>query len=378
MKRTAVVHIGLEKTGSTAIQRWLASNHQHLLANGIIVPQSIGFPNHTKLVAACLDDGVVDNIKAYQLFASGLTEKRYRKATFAALDAEIRSIHSTWHTLLISSELISSRLSSVTELRRLHDEIHRHVDAIKYVVFLRRQDQLALSRFSSILRSGHDQFGDVFVDYSPSNFVAVPDGRLISDSLFFYDFREILERFTGLEDSELRVFPYGAVSPLRAIAELLHMDASDQLLRVGRHNSALSAEAQYILAHMNRQHVVQFPSGMRNNDYRRLQKRIESEVKGSPRGVSQEDARDFYRRFQQINRQVAQQYWQGKPLFTDDFSCYPAVVDYSLFPQQLASLLAFYQDQARSLPSREPWKRLVKYKLKRLKVAVSDVVKGAA
>ena len=62
-KRTAIVHIGLEKTGSTAIQRWLVANQGSLQAGGVLMPHSLGYPNHTKLVSDCLDYGVVDNIK---------------------------------------------------------------------------------------------------------------------------------------------------------------------------------------------------------------------------------------------------------------------------------------------------------------------------
>lgn len=374
MKRTAIVHIGLEKTGSTAIQRWFAAQHDQMLGHGIFIPQSIGFPNHTKLVAACLDDGAVDNIKAYQLFASGLSEKRYRERIFAALAREIRAEAAPWHTLLISSELISSRLSSATELQRLHDQIGRYVDAVKYVIFLRRQDQLALSRFSSILRSGHDQFDNVFVNYSPANFLSIPDGRLISDDLFFYDYRLILERFTGLADAELCVFPYGAVSPIQVMAELLKIEASEQTLQVGRHNSALSAEAQFILAQLNRDHVVQFPSGMRNDAYRRLQRRVESEMAGAGRQVERQAAHQFYLRYHAVNQQIADQYWNGQPLFKLDFSAYPESVDYAELPQKLSGVLAGYQDAAQALPTREPLSKLIKYSLKRFKATASALV----
>ena len=40
-----------------------------LRAEGVLVPQSPGVPNHTRLVAACLDDDVVDNVKAHHMAA---------------------------------------------------------------------------------------------------------------------------------------------------------------------------------------------------------------------------------------------------------------------------------------------------------------------
>ena len=272
LTRSAIVHIGLEKTGSTAIQRWLAENRQALQASGVLMPASIGFPNHTKLVSACLDDGIVDNLKSHHLYAAGLSEQQFRRAIFTGLHDEIRRERSPWHTLLITSELISSRLSLRSEIERLVDQLRCHVDRIRFVVFLRRQDHLALSRFSSILRSGHTGFDDLFVDYSPSNFVRVPDQRPLSDDLFFYDFEAIISRFEAVANAEVSVYFYGSDRPLEVFTSLLHLDASLCLEPGGRHNSAMSVEAQYLIANLNQTYPVQFVSGARNEPYRRLQR----------------------------------------------------------------------------------------------------------
>jgi hypothetical protein len=347
MKRTALVHIGLEKTGSTAIQRWLAANRVLIQDAGILMPTSIGYPNHTKLVSACLDYGVVDNIKGHHLFATGLSEHRFRNRVFGDLDSEIRRAPSDWRTLLITSELISSRLSTAAEVDRLVGQLRQYVDSIRFIVFLRRQDQLALSRFSSILRSGHTDFSNVFVDYSPSNFLKVPDRRELSDDLFFYDFESILARFESVPGADISVFLYGADRPVDVLLRLLGLDSRVSVDSADRHNSALSAEAQYLIAAMNQIYPVQFPSGLRNDAYRLLQRRIETEVTGQPRAVSRQEAQAFQARYHQMNQRVVQRYGLiAAPVLLADSSGYPELADYSGLPVLLSDRLAHYQQLA--------------------------------
>jgi len=375
IKRTAVVHIGLEKTGSTAIQRWLAANQQALQANGILMPRSIGFPNHTRLVSACLDDGVVDNIKKHHLFACGLPERLFRRAVFADLAKEVRLADPSWRTLLITSELISSRLSSVSELERLVTQIGQYVDHIRFVVFLRRQDQLALSRFSSILRSGHGEFHHLYVDYSPFNFLSIPDDRPISDDLFFYDFEAILSRFEALPGSELAVYFYGQDRPIEVFQQLLNLNSPSQADGTVKHNSALSAKAQFILAHLNRRCPVQFPSGMRNDVYRQLQRRVEREVMGEPRVVARQAAADFLGRYSAANQRVFNRYVRSdRQSFSDDVSAYPVLCDYSDLPGLVMDQLRSYEMEAEHLPVVEPLAAHFQYKARRFKKALKGLL----
>jgi hypothetical protein len=374
-KRTAIVHIGLEKTGSTAIQRWLVANQGSLQSGGMLVPHSIGYPNHTKLVSACLDNGVVDNIKSHHLFAAGLSEERFRSRVLANLARELRQADQSWHTLVITSELISSRLSSAAEINRLAAVVGQYVDHIQFVIFLRRQDQLALSRFSSILRSGYGGFEDIYVDYSPFNFHRLSDQRIVSDDLFFYDFETILARFEGLPNSELQVFFYGSDRPVETFVRLLHLDEAFSQESQGRHNSALSAEAQFVLAQLNQDYPVQFSSGMRNDAYRQLQRQIEREVSGSPRTISRQSAINFFARYREANQRVVTRYGhcstQG---FSDDFSAYPETVDYSKLPSLVKEQLFHYRALAQQVPMAEPLANRLRFKLRRVTTMAKSFV----
>mgnify|MGYP006274878085 CR=1 FL=1 len=377
-RRSAIVHVGLEKTGSTAIQKWLDVHAEALNAAGVLMPRSIGFPNHTKLVAACLDNGATDHIKAYNLFASGLSEKRFRESIFSALDREISQADPQWRSLVITSELISSRLATEAEIKRLFDRISPYVDEIHVLIFLRRQDQLALSRFSSILRSGYSEFDNLFVNYSPFNFTSIPEGRALDDDLFFYDFEAILARFAAVPGVRLHVHAYGQSSPVEVMLRLLQLEVQPKRQGSERHNSALSAEAQFVLARLNRDHPVHFPSGMRNEAYRQLQRRVEREVKGLPRTIARHDARRFLQRYEAINQRVSDQYAGGRPLFSADFDRYPEAVDYSEFPSLLSDQLTHYQGFASLLPVREPRRARWSYRLRRLKASASTLLNAGA
>jgi hypothetical protein len=366
-KRTAIVHIGLEKTGSTAIQRWLVANQGSLQTGGVLMPRSLGYPNHTKLVSACLDYGVVDNIKSHHLFATGLSEEGFRSLVFTNLARELKQAGQSWHTLVITSELISSRLCSAAEINKLAAVVGQYVDHIQFVIFLRRQDQLALSRFSSILRSGYGGFADIYVDYSPFNFQHLSDQRLVNDDLFFYDFETILARFEGLPNSELEVFFYGSDRPVETFARLLNLDEGSKQEPRGRHNSALSAKAQFVLAQLNQHYPVQFSSGMRNDAYRQLQRQIEREVSGPPRTISRQSAVDFLAHYRDGNQRVLSRYARrSNQGFSDDFSAYPEVVDYSQLPSLMKEQLSHYRALAQQVPTEEPLADRLRFKLRRL------------
>lgn len=354
MRRTAVIHIGLEKTGSTAIQRWLADQDQLLRLRGVLIPRTIGYQNHTKLVAACLDDGVLDNLKHYHQHQTGLSEQQFRARVFSDLKWEIQAASPTWRTLLITSELISSRLSTPTEIRRLLDQVQPHVDHVEFVLFLRRQDQLALSRFSSLLRSGYAEFSSLFADHSPFHFLQLPDQRRISDNHFFYDFEAITDRFRDLPASSLKVYCYDTCNPIEVIARRLEVETPPEHLQTRRINPAMSAAAQYILSQLNQHKPVQFSSGMRNEAYRRLQRRIETEVSGAPRTVSRQSAIDFLAQYAAINQRIVSQFGTMERGFSSDFSRYPDVADYSWLPELVSPQLNHYQALAARIPTREP------------------------
>lgn len=364
-RRTAIVHVGLEKTGSTAIQHWLAAHRAQLLARGILVPTRIGAPNHTKLVAACLDDGVVDSLKRHQLARGNVGEGDLRADVARALGRELKAARG-WDRLVITSELISSRLHAPSEIDRLVSFLRRHVDDIHFVIVLRRQDELALSRFSSALRAGHADFDGVFADLSGNSFFALPQGRVVDDALEFFDYERIISRFTRIADARLTVLSYdppgGSPGPVRALCEVLGLPAADAAA-VPVLNSALSAEAQFVISQLNRRNGVWLPGGKRNKPYRALLGRIEAEVAGEKRTVPRAEAEAFLARYEAANARIADAWFpRGRP-FRDGFERYPTTIDYRPMMTRMAPALERWQAEAAAIaqnpgPSSGFWRAL--------------------
>lgn len=351
IRRTAIVHVGVEKTSSTTIQHWLVTNRARLLDCGILVPTRIGSPNHTKLVAACLDDGVIDNIKGHLLARDGLSERKLRDGVARSLTRELDATP-RWDRVVITSELISSRLHSPSEIERLASFLRRHVDDIHFVIFLRRQDELALSRFSSALRAGHADFDGVFADLSGNSFPTLPAGRSVDDTLEFFDYERIISRFTAIADARLTVLSYdppgGSSGPVRAFCDILGQPAGDETA-IPVLNSALSAEAQFVISQLNRHNRVQLPNGERNEPYRALLRRIETEVAGERRTVPRAEAEAFLARYAASNARVADAWFpQGRP-FREGFGRYPETVDYGPMMARMRPELERWQAEAAAI-----------------------------
>lgn len=367
-----LLHIGTEKTGSTAIQRALAQKSKKLRASGVIVPHALGPQNHTHLVAASLDADVHDNIKAHILARYCATVSTWRTALEQRLAREL-SHTSDWHTIIATSELIHSRLTRQSEIARLLGLFTSYVDEVHVLVFLRRQDELAISRFSSALRAGYHEFDRVFADLAPYFAHQCPIDKLGSDFVDFYDYRKLIERYlVHLPASSIRVVLYpeaikadGTVVTtfFRNIELCSLLDANDNEFA----NRGLSASAQYVMSEVNKRAVAQFPSGLRNESLKVLHSRIEDTVGGPERTHSRSTAHAFYERFKDSNEWVRQHFFPDRvTLFDEDFSSYPEVVSHSAMKASLQPILEGFLADCDRLPMRERRTTLLRRHTKRL------------
>jgi len=306
--KRAILHIGTEKTGTTSLQECLALSRKSLRSHGVLYPQSAGPKNHTRLVASSLDDGVVDNIKAHFMAARGEDETKLR-TSFAEDLAHEMGEGPDWHTLLLSSELIHSRLHTQTEIDRLFSYFSAYVDEIHVVLVLRQQDKLAVSRFSTVIRAGHRGTDDIFDDLHEHAYVSVPVNRYISDFEHYYDYARLIERFAGYVPAEkfhIWLYEDGGIK-LDAVARFEAM--LDVKLTPGSKgvvlNNAMSLTAQYIIARLNAEFPTRLASGRRNETFVALKNQIAVEVTGPPRKVNEADAKAFMERFTHSNAAVA-------------------------------------------------------------------------
>lgn len=144
------LHIGTEKTGTTLVQEWLYSNTAKLSASGVFLSKKIGIPNNRKLCAyfqTLTDDYFSDN-----LIDNEQKRKRHFGGLLKALSKEIKIANKRHHSIVISSEHFSSRLSTVDEIRSLKDFLASLFSEIKIICYVREQSQLRRSLYSTYLK----------------------------------------------------------------------------------------------------------------------------------------------------------------------------------------------------------------------------------
>lgn len=353
--RRLVLHVGTEKTGTTSIQTALADSREDLARAGILFPKSLGPVNHTWLVAASLDDGVFDNVKAHVLASKRTNERRYRRAIRRRFRRELER-NPNWRVLVVSSELVHSRLTTPSEIERLLCFFAPLVDEITVVMCLRRQDRLAVSRFSSVLRAGYAHFDGVFQDLASHCFLAAPPDRVLDDMGNYYDYRALIERFTPhLDRADIRIATYSGdrrenIERFFQLAGLPFgtINVPDVAL-----NPSLSADAQYVLSRINGIRKPWLPNGLRDKAVKEIHAAVEAELKGKPRRVPRSEAEDFCDRFRASNEWVRERYFpQVDRLFDEDFSDYPERTDYHLLEDRLSGVTAEYLRRLESLGPR--------------------------
>ncbi|WP_270937897.1 hypothetical protein, partial [Falsiroseomonas oryzae] len=152
--RRAILHIGTEKTGSTAIQAGLAGMRDALAAQGVAYARSPGHRNHQALALYAAGPGAGGEGLA-------LRDRLRRGAGDApedwlprAIAEEVAALPPTIHTLVFSNEHCHSRVRTEEGARRLQALLAPHFQDVHVVVYLRRQDELAVSRHSTRIKTG--------------------------------------------------------------------------------------------------------------------------------------------------------------------------------------------------------------------------------
>lgn len=153
MQRVLYLHIGTEKTGSTALQTVSGKNRNALMQHGILFPKTPGERNHIKLTVCAAADG--PNTLNLRKLAGLAQQDAYKqfKAQFAdELKAEVES--SQCARVYLSNEHLSSRLINARQVGRVADLVRPLADIVKVVVYLRPQPELFLSSYSTAIKAG--------------------------------------------------------------------------------------------------------------------------------------------------------------------------------------------------------------------------------
>ena len=162
---TLYLHIGLPKTGTTSIQRFCENNREKLKTKGYLYPEfEYLYPdvannrNAHFLVGVCrTEDGKRNLELEKKLFQKGL---EMIEKSFEECDKVIISDEAIWH-------------KSIKHRKKLWNTLLEHSKKNKYqikiIVYLRRQDELALSYVNQKIKSGKNRMQEWTWEYFIEN-----------------------------------------------------------------------------------------------------------------------------------------------------------------------------------------------------------------
>ncbi|MBM28982.1 MAG: hypothetical protein CME58_11470 [Halieaceae bacterium] len=311
-----VLHIGTEKTGTTAIQSALSSQREYLLRNGVCYAKSAGDLNCQGLAAAFTSLGVRDDYVVKSQLTDPERYRDWRQNLLQMMRREISAAKDRCHTFVLSSEHFSSRLIKNADVTDLAKYLGTEFDDVAVVCYLRRQDLMATSRINEGLRAGFPQRW----------FPSVTEGNALPH---LYDYRALLERWSA-------AFGESAVKPRifersKLVAESIVADFSETHLGLPvsptaaeNLNVSLSLTAQIALMMFNEAMGVE--SRMHVSKHRReLGKYLEQVAPGSDGKPSRSQALSFYENFREGNNYLAQLYFNRDYLFDENFDQYPEI-----------------------------------------------------
>lgn len=291
-----VIHIGLEKSGTTAIQGFCAANRRRLRENGICYPTSVGERNQTALTLMALEPAPLHNLHRSRRLFDEADVERFRRKTTEELERELSG--SSAEVAFFSNEHLSSHLDD-EGVARFARWVKRFADGIRVLVYLRRQDEMHLSWYSTQCVGGR---AEAF---------RWPDEDEIAR---LYDHLGVLRRWGrhfGDENLIVRLYPaasLGGGDVVSDLANVIGVEIDDDWADGGESNARLSVETLDFLWRYNRDvgYFLSFgPDPLRGP----IIDALSSAPGPSTRlVVASKAARAFLSRFDSDNRIIAREY----------------------------------------------------------------------
>ena len=312
----AIVHVGVEKTGTTSIQAFLASNVEALHQQGFAYPRTCGLPANLRLVVFSKECRRCEDLCRLIELDSADAREGFLATFPGALAAEIEALPRSVHTLILSSEHFFSRLNEPAEIERLRAVIAPLAERMIIMIYLRRQDRLAVSRYTTLLYNG----------YRRESPLPPPDApRLL------YDFDAGLNLWADAvgEDAIVpRLFGESRQSSdiVGEFARACGIDLRPGLVRPERLNRSLNPCAQALLRRLNQLGGHEKPvDPIARRLFHRL---IGASCSGPGRLPSRAEAHEFLGRFAAGNERVRRRWLPEQArLFDEEFDHYPETAD---------------------------------------------------
>jgi hypothetical protein len=306
MSKKIILHIGCEKTGTTSIQNTLFLNKQMLSErDSVLYPQSLGGKNHWKIaVYACDED---KNLTRF--LKKGEALEVFREKLELEFMREVES--SDAKTVIISNEWLHPRVKQQSEFERLKRLLLKVTDDIQVIMYIRRQDKMAMSLYSTALKAGN---------YKRFTFPNVNNEDMLP---YYYDFLRIYHQWTqffGVGALKIRIFDRvslfegDAVKDFFAAAGLRQHDL--QLIK--EDNLSISDFGIKLMRGLNMV-LYKLRALIKPQLARSIRHKVARLFPGKPVLANNEEAQAFLKAFKQCNEQLLIDYQQNSGELLDDF-----------------------------------------------------------
>ncbi|RLA48945.1 MAG: hypothetical protein DRR04_00845 [Gammaproteobacteria bacterium] len=246
--------------------------------------------------------------------------KSWRAKLLGKLSREVRKAARSASVFLISSEHFHSCLLTTDEVLELHAFLSTLFDEFEIICYLRRQDKMALSRYSQELRAGYAPAALL-----PPQNIAMEEKKVLPP---YFDFEALLSRWSqAFGEASIRPRIYSKIDfvggdVVEDFLRAIGLKANYPVKAVSR-NVALSSEAQAVLLSVNKA-LMHEDTAEAKRLRSALVKYLEQNAPGKSCQPTIAEAQEFYHRFLASNNAVARRWFGEEPLFDAEFSEYPA------------------------------------------------------
>lgn len=315
MTKILYIHIGTEKTGSTSIQRYLAENRQIIAQEGLLYLKSPGVENSRKLATYCMDRNLVDDHIINLGLRTDEDRSNWKDKFHKDLIIELKNIPDSASKIIVSSEHFHSRLRKLEDIDLLNDILKPFFKEIKIIVYLRRQDKVAVSLFSTACRTGvyrKNIFPEDIADYD-----------------FYYNYYELLEKWSTVfkpENIIIRIYERDKLVDNDLVADFMQILKTKKKSRKRYNfNTSLSGATQLIVSQFNK-YFPTFEHNKKNALHDKIKLDIidmlEQKYRNDIMLPKRSEAIKFYNTFKATNSKLAVKWLNQPNLFDEDFSIY--------------------------------------------------------
>ncbi|MDP5217443.1 hypothetical protein Q5Y75_09465 [Ruegeria sp. 2205SS24-7] len=241
----AIVHVGSPKAGSTSIQVFLERN------SSALAQQGIRYQRHTKRFSAQVEFGVAACSAAGRMITQGpmrgklgIHDLESQKAFSDDFLKQFKRQRKRWKEdeFVLSAEQFQVWLNTPELIAVFDDLLGKHFDEVRYVLYLRAPEELALSGYSERLKQGMIKTFDEFLDTRPL--------KRANQNVAVRRWEDVV----GPDRLDVRLLDRDFLVEGDLIADFCHVlgISPEGLKQPPRVNQSLSAEAAAFLLRFNR------------------------------------------------------------------------------------------------------------------------------